>query len=370
MQLFALLALVAQTAAASTPRPSELRGEVLMDSLRAGGYTILLRHARTDRSFREAMGAVPVERSAQRNLTEDGVRDAKLMGVVLRKYGIPIGEIIASPMYRTRETAELAAGTPTITMTLRSWPSTAEQAALVAAAPPTGTNRLLVTHHFVLETHVPGIRPGDIAESEAAVIAPMGDGKVRLVGRITLPDWERLAGVRQAQAHAPVAGHGGHSATAHERGAAYGTSGPTGTPASPGASGSRGTSGSPVASDSPGTPGVLRTIPHTPLGNLALRYLDAFNSGDPRRMRAFIDSALVADPQRPTDLRVRTFEETRERLGPLTPMRTYRTSAEELSIVAHGKGGEYLITVRASPDHPGRAASILIALGTSGGGHP
>ena len=40
-----------------------------------------------------------------------------MMGVVFRKYGITFAEIISSPMYRTVETAEMAAGTPTaITM--------------------------------------------------------------------------------------------------------------------------------------------------------------------------------------------------------------------------------------------------------------
>ena len=334
MQLIPLLILVAQTAAFSTPAVQEVRGEALMDSLRAGGYTILLRHARTDRSFREEMGAVPAERSAQRNLTDDGVRDARLMGVVLKKYGIPIGEIIASPMFRTRETAELAAGAPAITMALRSWPSTAEQAELVAAAPPPGSNRLLVTHHFVLETHVPGIRPGDVGESEAAVIARTAEGRARLVGRITLPDWERLAG---------VASQAGQAAGAHAHsggGVTYGTSGP------------------------------LPTLPESPAGRLAARYLDAFNSGDPHRMRAFIDSALVADPQRPVDARVHTFEETFERLGPLTPVAVHHASPEELALVAHANGGEYLVTVRVSPEQPHRAASIVIALGTSGGRHP
>jgi hypothetical protein len=54
---------------------------------------------------------------------------------------------------------------------------------------------LLVTHHFVIEQLAPGIKPGDVGESEAAVVRPTGDGHVALVGRITLGDWERLAGV-------------------------------------------------------------------------------------------------------------------------------------------------------------------------------
>ena len=148
----------------ATVDSTELRREELMAALRAGGYTVVLRHARTDRSFKEEMGYVPKERSAQRNLTDDGIRDAALMGVVFRKHRIAFAEILASPMYRTVETAELAAGPPATTMVLRTFPSTAEQAALVATPPRPGTNRLIVTHHFVIETHVPGIRPGDIAD--------------------------------------------------------------------------------------------------------------------------------------------------------------------------------------------------------------
>src|SRR5262249_58631785 len=103
-----------------------------------------------------------------------------------------------SQMVRTRETAECAAGTDAISMALRVFPTTDETAAIVAAAPKPGTNRLLVTHHFVIEKLVPGIKPGDVGESEAAVVRPTGDGKVALVGRITLGDWERLAGVPQS----------------------------------------------------------------------------------------------------------------------------------------------------------------------------
>jgi phosphohistidine phosphatase SixA len=202
MRLLAALALTAYAAVAPA-QSSELRGEQLMHALRNGGYTILLRHARTDRSFKEAMGYVPVERSAQRNLTDDGVHDAKLMGVVLKKYEIPIGEIVASPMYRTRETAEYAAGTPTSSIVLRSYPPTDEQAMLVAQSPKPGTNRLLVTHHFVIEKHVPGIKPGEIGESEAAIIQTTSDGRVQLVGRITLSDWEKLAGAPPKSATIP-----------------------------------------------------------------------------------------------------------------------------------------------------------------------
>ncbi len=92
---------------------TELRRTDLMTALEGGGYTILLRHARIDRSVQQDPGSIPAERSAQRNLSREGEADARLMGLVFKKYHIPIGQILSSPMYRTRETAEMVAGAPT-----------------------------------------------------------------------------------------------------------------------------------------------------------------------------------------------------------------------------------------------------------------
>src|SRR5215207_1964142 len=94
---------------------TELRREKLMDALKSGGYTVMLRHARTDRSFNEQRDPVPTARKDQRNLNDEGIKDAALMGVVFRKYGKQFAEIISSPMYRTVETAEYSVGKPTST---------------------------------------------------------------------------------------------------------------------------------------------------------------------------------------------------------------------------------------------------------------
>jgi phosphohistidine phosphatase SixA len=332
MSLLAVLALAAHATTAPVDS-AELRGEDLMDALRRGGYTILLRHARTDRSVQEPQGTIPAERSAQRNLSAEGVRDAALMGAVLRKYHIPIGEIIASPMFRTRETAEYAAGAPTsIAMALRVFPSTPEQAALVAAAPKPGTNRLLVTHHFVIETHVPGIKPGDVGESEAAVVRPTGDGHVVLVGRITIADWERLGGVPAQASPAPSA-------------APVGATQAYAVPAQP------------VA------------IPDTPAGQLAARYIDAINSGDQARMRHFIETSLVPNPNRSTEERLQTFTKTHRDWAPLTVTGVQASAPDEITLRVAAKIGAVLLTAKAAPDQPGRATSITMT-GTMPGGHP
>ncbi|MBC7897408.1 MAG: histidine phosphatase family protein [Cytophagaceae bacterium] len=306
---------------------TELRREALMSALQRGGYTILLRHARTDRTVQENPGYIPAKRTDQRNLNDDGVRDARLMGVVFKKFRIPVGEILSSPMFRTRETAEYAVGAPTDAMPLRSFPPTPEQAALVAIAPTAGTNRVLVTHHFVIEKHVPGIKPGDVGESEAAVVRPTSEGKVELVGRITLADWQALAAEAPKTAEATHAMPAGHGAP------------------------------------KPSTPVV---VPDTPAGRLAKAYVRAFNTGDVGQMRTFIETFLVANANRSTDERVQTFTKTFTDFGPLSVTEIHASEGNEVTLGVATKQGPFRLTVKASPDQAGRAASITLA-GTQGG---
>jgi len=324
-----LLAAVAATPA----EPTDLRGDDLMKAVRAGGYTIVLRHARTDHSVQEAVNPIPTERYDQRNLSDEGVKDARLMGAVFKKYGISFSEIIASPMFRAKETAEYAAGKPSLTMTLRAFPSTPEQAALVAAAPAAGTNRLLVTHHFVIETHVPGIKPGEIEESEAVVVRSLGNGKVELVGKIKLADWAALAG-----AGAPVA----PGATAA---GGYVTHG-----------------GAPPASASASAAPKLGAFPNTALGHLSKAYIDAFNTGDTTAMKTYIESYLDTDANRPTAARLASYAKLFGDLGPLTVNGVESESATEIVVVTESKTGPVRLTLKASATTHMHAASISFSM--------
>ena len=310
---------------ATAPTDSiDLRREELMSALRQGGYTILLRHARTNRSFQEEVASVPVDRIAQRNLSDAGVRDARLMGVVLKKFAIPVGQNIASPMFRARETAEYALGKPDTTMALRSFPSTPAQVALVMAAPKAGTNRLLVTHHFVIETHVPGIKLGDIGESEAAVVRHTPTGKLELVGRILLADWEALAGAEASTPPAPD---------------------------------SRITSGLALS----GRPANADATADTPVGRLTKRYLHAFNSGDTVQMRTFIETSILSDPNRPTDARVQSYVALFNNHGPITVITIESSQTHEIILGAQSKQGQLRLTVKASTEQDGRISSVSFA---------
>ena len=320
-----LVSLIALALGIATADSAELRREPLMTALRSGGYTVILRHARTDRSFQEDRSYVPKDRSAQRNLTDEGVRDAALMGVVFRKYGISFAEIISSPMFRSVETAEMAAGRPETTMVLRTYPTTPEQAAFIARPPRPGTNRLLVTHHFVIEAHVPGISPGEIGESEAVVVRTTAGGTVELVGRITLDDWRALANPDHAasRAQAPT-----------QAIAAHGTS-----------------SGWPI-------PGASVHLPDTHAGHVARDYIVAFNSGDPAQMRAFIESSMLADPARPTQQRLASYAKLFEQHGPLSLDTVQTSTSTEVTLAMRSKQGNLRLTVKTSESQPMRVTSV------------
>lgn len=320
---------------------TELRREKLMDELRKGGYTVLLRHARTDRNFNEERDPVPTARKDQRNLSDEGIKDAALMGVVFRKNGIQFAEIVSSPMYRCVETAEYSVGKPTsTTMTLRTFPATSEQAALVMQAPKRGTNRLIVTHHFVIETHVPGIKPGDVGESEAAVVRHVAGGKVELVGRITLDDWRKLANPDAATSRAAA---GEPKADAQVHGGAL---------AAPG----RLIHGSP---DSIAKPVV---IPDTHAGHVATEYITAFNSGSTDKMRAYIDAWMVANPARTMEERLSTYSKLFEDHGPLTVVKVDSSQALEVTLSMRSKRGNFRLTVKSSETQPMRAQSVTFTV--------
>ena len=324
--MLSILASLAFAAHLATPveDTAQARREALMAKLRNGGYTVLLRHARTDYSTQEPQGTVPAERSAQRNLSDEGIRDAALMGVVFRKYGISFAEVIASPMYRTVETAEMAASHPKTTMALRSFPATPEQAALVKTAPKPGTNRLLVTHHFVIETHVPGVQPGAVAESEAAVVSHAPDGTPQLVGFIKLDDWKALANpnARNSAAAAPK---------------------PASTPAAPAA------------------PAVAPKIPDTQAGKLAGRYVTAFNSGDTATMRAFFESAFAPNPARPMADRLKSYTTVFAEHGVLTLVSIDSSTATKVSLGMQGKKGNLGIHLQTSDANPALVGSISLS---------
>jgi phosphohistidine phosphatase SixA len=169
-------------------------GDPLVERLREGGLTLVIRHANAD----ENITRQELLRSCayQRNLTERGREQARAIGRGVRALEIPVGDVRASPMCRTRDTARLAFGRVTLDRDLITPGIVGTQAddtrrgetlrALAERPPQPGENRVLVTH-----TGNIGAAFGEeaVQEGETLVYAEGAE----LVGQVRAEQWARLA---------------------------------------------------------------------------------------------------------------------------------------------------------------------------------
>src|SRR5688572_20285621 len=103
--------------AGAQPDPS------VVQELRAGGYVLYFRHASTDFSQNDRTMKSYEDCASQRNLTDKGRGEARAIGAHVKRLGVPIGEVYASPFCRTMETARLAFGKATATQDVRGGPA-------------------------------------------------------------------------------------------------------------------------------------------------------------------------------------------------------------------------------------------------------
>jgi phosphohistidine phosphatase SixA len=164
----------------------------LVDALRAGGYVLVFRHAHTERG-EGVVDTSLTDRRWQRNLSDQGAEQARAIGRAARALGVPVGDVLASPMFRTRETAEHAFGRADTTGLLGMRNAAPEARALLTAAPPAGTNRVLVTHNAYINRWLGPSGNGQIGEGDAVVVRPLGDAGFDVLGRIRVDEWARLA---------------------------------------------------------------------------------------------------------------------------------------------------------------------------------
>ncbi len=183
---------------------SDPAGEVLVQSLRNGGYNIYFRHAQTDWSKHDQIDNAgdwtSCDPSRMRQLADEGRGTASAIGDAIRALGIPVGLVLASPYCRTVETARLMdlgpVETTTDIMNLRAAAFFGGRSAILrrarirlADSPPAGTNVVLVGHGNVAREATP-IYPD---EAEAALFRPDGNGGFELIGRLDVHQWMLLA---------------------------------------------------------------------------------------------------------------------------------------------------------------------------------
>jgi hypothetical protein len=191
------LLLLAPALAAEAPGQA-LAGPALLEALKQGGYVLYFRHTSTDFGQNDDQMTDFADCTKQRNLTDKGRDEARRIGADIASLGIPIGDVLASPFCRTRETAQLIFGRLTVSSAVRGGPARpdsldryAELRKLLATPPRAGTNLAISSHGNPFHAVA-----GDqyLAEGEAAVIKPLGNDGFRIVARIPPDRWQSLAG--------------------------------------------------------------------------------------------------------------------------------------------------------------------------------
>lgn len=175
--------------------PAEL---VTLRKLRAGGNVIFFRHERTDHLTPDSQDFQVDQCAGQRNLNAAGVAAAAQSGEEIRVLKIPIGEVFASPMCRTQETARFMFRHYRLEPRLFSdWridkrsPETLDSdfRALVAASIKPNVNTVMVGH--IVGGKAFGV---SLHEGEAIVLTLNSQGTPIVVGTIDSARWGDLVG--------------------------------------------------------------------------------------------------------------------------------------------------------------------------------
>jgi phosphohistidine phosphatase SixA len=190
MNAIVAIAVAAQGMAATDAALSSPNAPFRAEALRRGGYVIFFRHGHAD----VGADATPFDLadcSRQRNLSEQGKRDAATIGEAFRALGIPVGEVLSSEYCRALDTARLAFGRAERARGLNlccqdgTGQSDAERLRFLeralATRPRPGTNTVLVGHGAHMMT--------DLGMGEAAIYLPDGRGGYLRVARVLPNDW-------------------------------------------------------------------------------------------------------------------------------------------------------------------------------------
>jgi phosphohistidine phosphatase SixA len=200
-----LLALLAACLVAFSVAPARADGAddgALVERLRAGGLVIYLRHADTTGEPRDRVFDL-ADRSGQRNLSARGREQSAAIGAAFRRLGIPVGEVRASPVFRARDTAEIAFGADAVRVdpdlvaddyAPDRYPALAQELRRRFGLPPARGNTVLVGHIVPLSMAL-GTRLTNATwpEGSAAVFEPVPGGGFRHLGML-VAGWERAGG--------------------------------------------------------------------------------------------------------------------------------------------------------------------------------
>lgn len=174
-------------AACSVALPPARADESLWALLRQGGHVVLVRHALTTPGVGDPPGMTLANCASQRNLSDEGRRDAATLGAAWRARGAVAGAVLSSPWCRCLETARLAFRRhaqvePALSNLFGRPENEASQLAALrqlAARKPEAGNTVMVTHGSTVLA-LTGISP---ATGEMVILTPQPSG-FRVAGRL------------------------------------------------------------------------------------------------------------------------------------------------------------------------------------------
>lgn len=192
---FALVLVVA--AWVSDAEAQQPKGALGIEEARRGGAVIACRHAITDSADEDEATLRYNDPSTQRRLSAEGERQAESLGKAFRDLGIPVSEVVASPMQRTRRTAELAFGSVELDS---SWhtrgnyyggPKRDRRLEMLGRRVDRG-NRVIISHIETMYSVLPSIR-GELEEGDCVVVRPRGASRFDIVEVVPWRSWVTAA---------------------------------------------------------------------------------------------------------------------------------------------------------------------------------
>jgi phosphohistidine phosphatase SixA len=174
-------------------------GSPLMDGLRKGGYVLVMRHANSPAMPPAKAQADPENVKLERQLDQMGRDTAKAMGESFKRLRIPVGEVISSPTYRARLTAQLAFGVapktaPELDEGVEGMASNADVARVawlrkaIGERPAAGKNTVLITH----APNISGAFDVPAQSGEVLIFRPGGSNPGTPLARVKIQDWPTL----------------------------------------------------------------------------------------------------------------------------------------------------------------------------------
>lgn len=184
---------------AAIPASAELPPAELVKVLQSGGHVVYMRHTKTNRNQEDLDHKNLSNCATQRNLSEEGRAQARVIKEAFKTLGIKVESVFSSPYCRAKDTANIAFGNFQISNDLRylshipdhEQPAAIERInGMLGKAPSNGGISILVSHTENLK-RTTGIWPKNSGVMH--VFKPLPGGGFSHLGKIDPGEWTNLA---------------------------------------------------------------------------------------------------------------------------------------------------------------------------------